>query len=254
MNERSASSECLTTEAFYVQRTSTPSPHYLGGPTRHSGTNCPECEREVTLVWDLDLTAENIPAKLRQGYRGLSRLPLYVCSLCSVLSYQVLSDDKICCFPHGDLEWCFDDESPHSEARAEIERQSILLNPMTPEIDELWVKDRSLGYGESLGGSEGEKLRAYLDSLESTPNDLHDYSQLCGSPYWVQGSQITSCPNPKCDGSQDTASSDQGIPMKRLAHICAEDSPGLGDSIGYFDFQFLVCPECFSISVQYECT
>lgn len=246
MNESPNESDALTTEAYYVQRTTSPSPHYLGGPTQHSGSDCPECGREVTLIWDLDLTACNIPAVLRHGYRSLHRLPLYVCSQCSVLSYKVLSDDKIACLPHGNLEWCSDDESPHYAARAEIERQPIRLCPLPPEIDAVWVKRRKQRHGESLDAIESARLQCYFDSLDVPPEDPdYYYSQLCGDPYWIQGSRIGSCPNPECRG---------GVKTKRLAHICPPDSPGLGDSIGYFDFQFLVCPACFSISVQYECT
>ncbi|MDB4614381.1 hypothetical protein OAH18_01695 [bacterium] len=196
------------------------------------------------MTWDIDLTAPDIPSSLRRGYGSLQRLPLYVCSQCSVLSYQVIADDTIKCFPHGRLEWCYDDESPHYEARVEIERQSIRLYPLPPEIDALWVKHRYLGYQETLPDDEAAALQGYFDSLEVPPDDPDDYSQLCGDPYWIQGSRIDDCPNPQCGG---------GVTTKRLAHICPPDSPGLGDSIGYFDFQFMVCPVCFSISVQYEC-
>lgn len=244
MSESAEPSEALTTEACYVQLTAKPSPHFYGGPTQHSGSECPECGREVTLTWDFDLTAPDIPATLRRGYSHLQRLPLYVCSQCSVLSYRVIADDKIGCFPHGDLEWCFEDESYHYEARPEIPRQPIRLYPMSPEIDALWAKHRESG--GSLNDSDSATLQSYWDSLEVAPED-HDYyySQLCGDPYWIQGSCTGDCPNPECD---------QGGTTKRLAHICPPDSPGLGDTLGYFDFQFMVCPACFSIVVQYECT
>ncbi|PHS10669.1 MAG: hypothetical protein COA78_10935 [Blastopirellula sp.] len=245
VNEPAEESEALTTEAFYVQRTTSPSPHYLGGPTLHSGSECPECGREVTLTWDLDLTAPDIPATLKGGYGSLQRLPLYVCSQCSVLSYQVLADDKIACFPHGDLDWCFDNESPHYETRPEIQRQPIRLYPMSPEIDALWKKHHYLYNQESLDDLESAQLQGYFDSLDVAPDDLDDYSQLCGDPYWIQRSRTSDCPNPQCKA---------GATTKRLAHISPTDSPGLGDSIGYFNFQFMACPACFSISVQYECT
>ncbi len=246
MNDSPEESDALTTEARYVQRSTSPSPHHIGGPTQHEGSDCPECGREVTLTWDLDLTASDIPAALRQGYHSLNRLPLYVCSSCSVLSYQVVANDKIVCFPHGDLDWLLEDESPHCDARPEIERQPIRLYPMPPEIDALWVKHRYRRSGESLDGTESAKLQGYFNSLEVAPEDPdYNYSQLCGSPYWVQDSRIGDCPNPQCRG---------GVTTKHLAHICPPDSPGLGDSMGYFDFQFMVCPVCFSIVVQYECS
>ena len=242
MSESMEESEAFTPEACYVQRTTLSTPHYLGGPTRHSGSDCPECGRQVTLTWDLDLTAPEIPSAIRKAYHSLQRLPLYVCSQCSVLSYQVLSDDQIVCFPHGDLEWCNDDESPHYEARAEIERQHIQLSPVPQEIDALWVKRR---YHESLDDHESAKLQSYFDSLAVPPEDFVFQSQLGGDPYWIQGSRIGACPNPECNA---------GTATRNCAHISPPDSPGLGDSIGYFDFQFMACPVCFSISVQYECT
>ena len=255
MNESPEHPDWLTTEAFYVQRTNAPSPHYLGGPTQHAGADCPECGREVTLTWDLDLTAAGIPVALRQGYSSLRRLPLYVCSQCNVLSYQVIDDENIACFPHAtEMDWCLGDESPHYERRAEIERQPIRLNPMPPEIDALWVRQRYLRHDRSLDDDDLARLQGYFDSLEVHPEDPDYYSQLCGDPYWIQGSGIMDCPNPECNGRQRTALSCEGIAMKRLAHISPPDSPGLGDSIGYFDYQFLACPVCFSISVQYECT
>jgi hypothetical protein len=232
-----------------------PSAHFLGGPSLHTGTECPECGREVTLTWDLDLKSPEIPAAIRNGFRSLQRLPLYVCSQCSVLSYRIVDDETIACFPHDwHLEWCEEDESPHYEARAEIERQPIHLHVIPPAIDALLRKERALGFDESLNPDEATTLQEYYESLKIDPVDRHYYSQLGGSPYWIQGPQPMACPNKQCDAWQDDEDESDIIAMKRLAHISPPDSPGLGDSIGYFDFQFLACPECFSIRVQYECT
>ena len=255
MDDLPETSDCLTTEAFYVQRTDSPSLHFLGGPSPHAGTDCAECGREVTLTWELDLTAPEIPTTIRLGFGSLRRLPLYVCSQCNALSYRVVDDETIVCFPHvGQLEWCFEDESPHFEARAEIARQPIHLHRMPPGIDKLWVKRRYLRYRESLDDNEAAALQKYHDSLEVPPDDLDYYSQLGGDPYWIQGGLRMTCPYDGCVGRQHNGTSEVPVPMKRLAHISPPDSPGLGDSIGYFDYQFLVCPSCFSIKVQYECT
>lgn len=61
VNDPFAKSDTVTIDAYYVQRVSSTSPHYLGGPTKHTGSNCSECGREATLIWDLDLTAHDIP-------------------------------------------------------------------------------------------------------------------------------------------------------------------------------------------------
>ncbi len=250
-----ATSDYLTQDAIYVRRFDMPSRHFLGGPSVHSGTECPECGREVTLIWDLDLNSPEIPAVIRNGFKSLRRLPLYVCSQCSVLSYRIVDDENIACWPHDRfLEACFEDESPHYEARAEIERQPIHLHPIPDPIDALWRKARGLRFGEQLSPGEAATIQAYYNSLSIEPVDPRYYSQLGGSPYWIQGPRQMPCPNNRCVAWQDEDCESEMIAMKRLAHVSPPDSPGLGDSLGYFDFQFFVCSECFSIRVQYECT
>lgn len=251
MNNSSEEADAWMQAARYVQRSNFSSTHYLGGPTQHTGSDCPECGRQVTLIWDLDLTAHDIPPVLKRAFSSLQRLPLYVCSLCNVLSYRVSTDAKIACYPHGqELDWCDSYESPHCEARAEIERQPIRLYPLPSDIDAIWAKHHYQRYGllhpASLNPDESAKLQRYLKSVEFPPEGRSRYySQLCGNPYRRQGLEFIGCPNPSCEGD---------IEMKSLAHICPTDSPGLGDSIGFFDFQYFACPACFSISVQYECT
>ena len=245
----------MTTEAFYVQRSAQPSRHFLGGPSLHSGVACPECARAVTLIWDLDLDSPQMPAPIRNAFGTLRRLPLYVCSQCLVLSYRIVDDEQIACFPHDrHFDYCHYLESPHHSARVQIERQRIHLHAIPPVIDRLWCKSRSLRLDESFTVAEKMTLQNFYESLQIDPVDSHYYSQLGGSPYWIQNPREMPCPNSLCRGAMHGQDDSQKIAMKRLAHIAPTDSPGLGDSILYTDFQFLVCSECFSIRVQYECT
>ena len=101
------------------------------------------------------------------------------------------------------------------------------------------------GLGLKLTNHQEAELQDYFDSLDVAPGDPFNYSQLGGEPYWIQCSRTGDCPNPLCSGRVKT---------KHLAHICPRDTPGLGDSDAYFDYQFMICPACRSIIGQYEFT
>ena len=182
-----------------------------------------------SLTWDFDLSSPEIPAEIRSGFQSLQRLPLYVCSQCSVLSYRIVDDQNIACFPHDQqLEWCDEDESYYQEVRAEIERQPIHLHLIPPAIDELWRKTRDWEFDESLDPDGARTLQEYYESLKIDPVDPSYYSQLGGSPYWIQGPRPMACPNKQCVAWQDDEDESDIIEMKHLAHNFPTRQSGIG--------------------------
>lgn len=247
----------LMANAYRVQSGVAASRHYNGGPLPHQGGTCPQCQKQLTLLWDLDLSDPLVPKDVRKGFAPATRFPLLICWQCLAVSYQVESDQRLKCFPFDwQTEFCNADESPFVDSPAILPRKPISLTRVPSQIDGLLSLYDVVGVDE-LDEEAKQILRAYHGRPMKWGWDVMQ-SQVGGQPLYYQGRSDLICPNPDCLGNRMTypyVDGEKGFLMKELAVIHHDDPetlPMLDEE--FFQLLYSVCVLCFSVRVEYRCT
>jgi hypothetical protein len=227
--------------------------HFSGGPSRHKGSVCRKCKKQLTLLWDLHLSDKLIPDSVREGYAPSTRLPFFICWQCVAASYSVLSDTEITTFAFDcHTEHLQADETPFQDAPQEVERRTITISRIPTTIDALLSLADIIGHDE-IDESARNTLREYLGDEVRSGWDL-PISQFGGAPLAYQGHRDVVCPNPKCPASRLEHPYGELVRpylMKEMALIHWKDEPVLSEHC--FQLLYNVCCICFSIRAEYRC-
>jgi hypothetical protein len=96
--------------------------HIFGGPPLHRGTVPPGCRRSMHLLFQLDLSDEDISLRLP----GVSKLPLYYPFFhCGKVGYRVVSDKEISVLTRG--HWERDSADPAPDIPAQLPHRYALV-------------------------------------------------------------------------------------------------------------------------------
>lgn len=238
-----------------LQRTSNAKPftHYAGGPAPAKGNRCAQCKKPLTLIWEVNLQDEVIPAYVGEGLAPAKKLPLLICWRCLVASYQVIADDQIKCLPFDMYSDCLNaGESPFGDAPAVLPRRRMGIKRLPTTIDALVSLASVIGF-EALDRPSKFALRTFYQTDIRTNDDL-PISQLGGQLITYQGHRSLNCPNLKCPaGKMEHPYGELELPylMKDLALIHWQDEPALAPHC--FQLKYSICIVCFSLRAQYEC-
>ena len=229
--------------------------HTRGGPATHKGSKCPNCRKQLILLWSLDLSDPLLPDYVRNGFSPAVRLPFYFCWQCMAASYSVSSDSQIRCFPFDSSDDRLEeDETPFGEeAPREAPLQPIELERLPTTIDALLTLSGDIGYSH-LDEPAQRTLRKYYGQKIDWHPDLA-ISQVGGLPLIYQGRRDIPCPNKKCPASKLEHPYGEFVRpylMKDLAVVHYADDPYLEQV--YFQFAYVICRVCFSLRAYYRCT
>jgi hypothetical protein len=228
--------------------------HFSGGPSPHKGSQCPQCKKRLSLLWDLDLSDPLIPVIVRDGFAPSTRLPFYICWQCVAASYSLSSNTSMQTFVFDQHNEALKaDETPFGEAPVELARRPKALTRIPTTIDALLSLADEIGIDE-CDKSGRQTLSEFLNHKVESDWDL-PISQLGGMPLPNQGHSDRVCPNAKCPAS--TLEHPYGelvrpYLMKELALIHWRDEPILASAC--FQLLYLVCGICFSIRAEYHCS
>lgn len=237
---------------FYA-RHSKSSQHYAGGSPIHAAAKCRCCKRELTLLWNLDLSDSLFGAAVRDGFHPDSRLALYICWNCMVTAYRQ-DGPKLTVFqPDHYWDHLTQDESPHADSPNILPSRRIGFQKINSTVDGLRTLADTIGL-DRLDKEGIALLSAHYGQPLFSPSQL-PYSQLGGGLVFLQGHRNLTCPNKRCPASKlEHPFGDLQVDflMKELATISLDAEPVLEAS--YFQIDYHICWVCFSIRAQYACT
>lgn len=223
------------------------SSHTIGGPAKHKGTKCVECRRQLTLLWDIDLSDSLFSDIVRARFAPATRLPFYICWNCMAAAYRVVSDDKVVCFPA--LSELSSGESPFQETPNELPPRKIAFERVPSVIDGLLcLKFRLDDYDE-----ESQRILRdfYRDRGKLIVTSDLAQSTLGGQSWRFQGLDNHRCRNPKCPVSKLEHYRDVFLP-KDLGVLYVDADPVLAPH--YFKLTYSVCCVCFTVIAGFQCT
>ena len=230
--------------------------HWQGGPAKHDGDYCTECDRPFLLIWDLNGNDPRFQVDGKHVFGGLQRIPLYFCWTCSPteISYELFSDDIEILKYQGKYQG---KSFPYSGYPTSFPRTALQLTARTEypsDVDQClkeWNADEDR---TELTNAEKDLLSAWLGRpIESAFSDLWIH-QLGGETFLFQGLNEQSCPNEDCELYES------GQPMRFLANIKNDPLSGLpmlesrsqveaGDTVcgSFTSLAFYYCEFCYSI-------
>jgi hypothetical protein len=238
----------------FSDRGNDPSRHFAGGAGSGGGAKCPECKQRLTLLWDLDLAAPELPEFVRQAFAPALRLPLYICWRCMSALYRLGGKEGIVCFPFGPAtERLRGDESPFVDSPLELPRRSIRFEPIPSQIDAVISLEDIVGL-EELDQEARKILNHYYGRIIDSTWEM-PFSVFGGPLMLYQGHQNKVCPNPECPANKlehPYGELEVDYLMKEMALVHVDAEPELEKH--YFQVVYYVCCVCFSIHAEYRCS
>jgi len=241
--------------AVYLTEDDTPT-HVFGGPPLHRGVVPPGCKRSMHLLFEFDLTDEELGLRIP----GVTRLPLYYpfFHYVGAVGYRVVSETEIKILTRGHKERNPDDPEPGAAAQLPF-RPAWICDPGFDLLD----PEHALSYTgifplESLSRQDQKRMRLAmkqryrdLTGLEP-PRSVAELVSYFGSwPFW-QGRPQDPCPDPSCPNHTAEGSLHVLLLIRRTQ---------LGAGVRLFDgygryirIIFLICPLCHALIATNECT
>lgn len=233
-----------------VPKRSRKTSHRAGGPTNHKGSDCPNCKKPLTTLWDLDLTDPSLPDRLRETFSPNKRLPFLICWQCLAASYRVTSDKKLTCFKFdGYTDYLELDESPFEDAPSQLKQRSIVFEDIPTTLAALLAYEQVKDFSD------------FDDQAKSILNDFYGrelystwqlpFSQIGGTPLLYQRHQNAACPNRECP-ARSIRSPNSDYYMQELAVIHHDDEPVLDEHC--IQLLYYICGICASMRAEYRCS
>ncbi len=218
--------------------------HFLGGPSTHRGTKCPECGRRYSMVWDLDLGDPGLPSDFAAQFPSLTRLPLYICWTCVAATYRVTSDVMIRTSEYRHIEVLKADESPYHEASNETEQVPFSLHLVPTCVEALRCQ---------LQCHDQEATRILEKFYQTTGTGNFSNLGAFLVPPWGHRPKV--CPNTKCPASRFQAPNHDlyyEYMMKELALVDGDGNSHLSE--GGLWLNYHVCCICSTIVAEHGCS
>lgn len=252
--------------------------HFKGGCVNHRNSDCPNCRRKLSLVWDLDLSDPRFPSFVQEAFAPATRLPLLICWSCLATCYRVISDEAIQPYETSQsYETLGEDESPLSEAPINTLQEPLYFSEIPMLIDGLFELDR-LGimnldqeaqrameafYGELGISSEemGNWMTPHRMNMKQYIEDrafhYQTFSTLGVHHIGNLSQQHHQCPNPNCKkrptdrlfAFHNFHKSERS--PKELALVCRDGHALLDDK--FVLLRYYLCPDCFAIGAEHSC-
>jgi hypothetical protein len=232
-----------------------------GGVGMHDGAICPTCDRNLLLIWRIDLhdpRTQVTGTDVKQPFGHLATVPLYYCWSCgSELVYRIVDDNSINVmrshggipredFPYPDYPTHYTEQPVRLYRKEEL--PELVKKYIVEDLDDPIPEDEQQALGEFFGRC-----------VRSTFGDLW-WHQFGGEPWLVQGDEEITCPNSTCERHTD------GNNMKILAAICNDPIGGLpmiepivnasDENTTYnhwVQVVFHICDLCFTINAANRC-
>lgn len=224
--------------------------HVAGGPCPQGDSHCPNCERPLTTLWNIDLNDPKLPSELRDIFPNCDRLPFLICWQCVSSSYWPQRNGDVKCFP---FDWAVDyleeDETPFAEASNELPERTIAFDVIPANVETLLDDEDNFESFDEHSRTTLEKWYGKeLRSSWSLP-----FSQLGGQPLIVQRHTNLACPNSECPAHSllDDESTEDEYFMQELAVVHHDHEPVLAQHC--FQILYYVCGICGAIRGEYRC-
>jgi hypothetical protein len=239
----------------YLREDATPT-HVFGGPPLHRGVVPPGCKRPMHLLFEFDLSDEELGLRIP----GVTRLPLYYPFFhwTEAVGYRVVSETEIKVLTRGHQER--DPDDPESPASAQLPfRSAEVFDPGFDLLDpEFALSYTGIFPLDSLSKQDQKRMCAAmkqryheLTGLEP-PRSVAELVYYFGSwPFW-QGRPQDPCPDPTCP-NHTVEGSMHVLLLMRETRLGA--GVQLFDGYGrYTRIIFLICPRCHALIATNECT